>query len=499
MKVRKCAVIGGGLGGLSAAIYARSFGFEVDLYEKNDSTGGKAGTLQLGNYRFDTGPSLLTMPFVLENIFTTAGTDIKKYMTIVPLLQHCRYFFDDKTSIIAYADTEKFGCEIDNKTSDTPKALAGYLSYVKKIYELSADLFLFNDFHDPKTFLTRGSLKTLFNIKNLDSLRTVHTANSSFFTDPRNIQLFDRYATYNGSNPYMAPATLNIIPHVEYNMGSYTVKEGIFRIPQALDSLSKESGVRIITDTKVEKILTDYRKKVTGLKVCGEKIGYDAVISNIDALVTYQMLLCDTESPPAKRYARLEPSSSAIVFYWGIKGAHDILGIHNILFSGNYKEEFKIIFTHKKVPDDPTVYIYISSKFKKDDAPKNAENWFVMINTPYNSGQKWEDEVNKSRNRIFKKINKILSIDIGPKICEESICTPPDIESKTSSNRGSLYGISSNSKNAAFLRQRNLSKDYPGLYFCGGSVHPGGGIPLVLLSGKLAAQAMARRVTLDKS
>jgi phytoene desaturase len=288
----------------------------------------------------------------------------------------------------------------------------------------------------------------------------------------------------------MAPATLNIIPHVEYNMGSYIVEQGIYAISESLYKLAKEVGVRIFANHYVDSIL--YKDdKISGVAVNGQNFLYDFVVSNADASYTYKKLMNDSRTKNAKRYARLEPSSSALVFYWGINGKSR-LGVHNILFSRDYKEEFKEIFSDNTCPVDPTVYIYISSKFKKDDAPTGMENWFVMINAPYDKNQEWVLETKKSRAGIINKINKTLNLDIESKIRCELILTPPEIEKKTGSYKGSLYGISSNSRSAAFLRQSNRSKQYKGLYFCGGSVHPGGGIPLVLLSGKLAAAAIAK-------
>jgi phytoene desaturase len=487
---KKCCVIGAGLGGLSAAIEIALLGIDVDLIEQNEFAGGKAGSFTMNGFRFDTGPSLLTMPFVLESIFTDAGKDIKKYLTIKPLEKHCEYFFPGNISITAYSDIEKFSDEISKFGKDNKKRVTAYLNYCREIYELTAELFLFNDFHDFSTFKKYASLKTLLNICKIDSIRTMHKANTSFFKDVKTIQLFDRYATYNGSNPYRAPATLNIIPHVEYNMGSYIVEQGIYAISESLHKLAKEVGVRVFTKHYVDSIL--YKDgKISGVAVNGKNFLYDFVVSNADASYTYKKLMNDSKTKNAKRYARLEPSSSALVFYWGIDGI-STLGVHNIIFSEDYKKEFKEIFSDNISPDDSTVYIYISSKFKKDDAPPRMENWFVMINAPYDKNQDWVLETTKSRAGIINKINKTLNLDIESKIRCERILTPPEIEKKTGSHKGSLYGISSNSRSAAFLRQSNRSKQYKGLYFCGGSVHPGGGIPLVLLSGKLAAAAIAK-------
>ncbi len=491
MAEKKVAVIGGGLGGLAAALRLRVLGFEVDLFEKNYSIGGKANQIVQEGFRFDSGPSLLTMPFVLEELFHFSGEKLENYISLKKLEVLCKYFFPDSTIINAYSDTGKFVEEIDKNTADNKESVKKYLDYCERIYDLSAELFLFKSFSNIKTFLSRKAINTLINIRELDTNRSMHGANSHFFRDEKTIQLFDRYATYNGSNPYQTPATLNIIQHVEYNLGGYIAEEGIYSIPKAIEKAAIKKGVNIFTNSNVDKILVDGRR-IKGLVVNGEKKKYEIVVSNSDVKNTYLNLLNDEKSRGAKKYKKMEMSSSALVFYWGVKGVHDSLEIHNIIFSNNYEKEFHQLFNEKTIPDDPTIYIYISSKFNKNDAPANCENWFVMINTPYAAGQNWKAEASKIRDIIIKKVESTLKMNLSEKIITESILTPDLIEKKTSSLGGSIYGISSNNKMAAFMRQQNRSKNYKGLYFCGGSAHPGGGIPLVLLSGKLAAEQIMR-------
>jgi phytoene desaturase len=485
-------IIGAGLGGLAASIYLARAGARVTVYEKNQYPGGKAGVIREHGFRFDTGPSLLTMPFVLEDIFTHAGKKLQDYLTLQKLQILCRYFYPDGTVLNAFSDPERFAEEIDRVSKDSRHQVIRYLEYCKKIYERTADLFLFKDFRQLKDIVSLSALKTLLNIQQIDPFRTMHSANASFFTDPKVIQLFDRYATYNGSDPYRVPATLNIIQHVEYNLGGYIVKEGIHRIPAALMEVARELGVSFHFGTKVVKI----RHKqgiVTGITTGNTTTDYDCIVSNIDAGFTYTRLLDDVKCKDARRYFKQEPSSSALVFYWGIKGRTEQLETHNIFFSKNYQAEFNDIFGHRMCPDDPTVYVYVSSRFQETDAPAGHENWFVMINTPYNSGQDWPKETRRMRKIITDKLSSELQKDIDEIIVFEKTLTPVTIERETGSLFGSLYGISSNSRFAAFLRQRNASRDWKGLYFCGGSAHPGGGMPLVMLSGKITAEKIIKK------
>jgi phytoene desaturase len=491
--MKKIAVIGAGLGGLSAAARLAAKGNEVHIFEKNSYAGGKASQFYEQGFRFDTGPSLLTMPYVLNDLFNECGENPDDYISLKKLENVCRYFFNSGTIINAYSDIEKFGEEISEKTIDDEESLNDFFNYSKTIYDLTADLFLFNSPSDPKTLFNRNALRTLFNIHKIDSFRTVHQAVSSFFKDKKLIQLFDRYATYNGSNPFEAPATLNIIPYVEYFPGSYLPVGGIYSIPNALKNLAEKKGVIFHFNSIVEEIMLR-NKTVVGIKANGEEIPFDKVISNIDVNITFKNLLNDISTFESRRYKKLKPSLSGVVFYWAVDNQFPQLETHNIIFSEDYKKEFDQLTKQKIIPDEPTVYIYISSKLNPDDAPKGKENWFVMINVPYDDGQNWQEEISDARKNVIDKINKVLKINIEQNILFEKILTPKELEAKTAAYRGSIYGISSDKRTSAFLRQQNKSRTIKNLYFCGGSAHPGGGIPLVILSGKIVSDIIQSEV-----
>ena len=204
-----------------------------------------------------------------------------------------------------------------------------------------------------------------------------------------------------------------------------------------------------------------------------------------DVYNTYRNLLNEKRKIKALEQER---SSSAFIFNWGIKKVFKELDLHNIFFSNNYKEEFDYIFNKKQLYSDPTVYINITCKDLPNDSPKGCENWYVMVNSPYDNNQNWEKIKDELKSSIVKKINKILSINIEEYIVEERIVTPQDIETSTNSYKGSLYGTSSNNIYSAFLRHPNFSPKITNLYFCGGSVHPGGGIPLCIMSGKIISE-----------
>lgn len=486
---KKIAVIGGGIGGLSAAIRLAHNGYDVELFEKNNTLGGKANFIKEEGFRFDTGPSLITMPFVIEELFESVGEKMSNYFSFKNLDSLCKYFYSDGTILNAFYDKQKFYNEIESKTKDKRESLIKFYSYCSDIYKYTSDTFLFNHNISFKYLFNKSGLNALLNISKIDLFRTMNEAVCSFFTDEKLIQLFNRYATYNGSNPYLIPATFNIITHVENSIGGGYIEGGMYKLVSSLEKLAEKNGVKIHLNSPVEKI-NYHSGKIIGIKVKGEERKFDIVVSNSDVLNTYENLLQNDSFKTAKKYRELEPSTSAIVFYWGVKKSTTELDIHNILFAEDYKKEFDCLFNKKICSDDLTIYIYISSKFSKGDAPDGFENWFVMVNAPYNNGQNWSVEIKKVRENIINRMDGTFKINLKNNIAFEKTMSPEDIMKNTFSTKGSIYGISSNDKMAAFFRQTNKSKDINGLYFCGGSAHPGGGIPLVILSGKKVADSI---------
>jgi phytoene desaturase len=316
----------------------------------------------------------------------------------------------------------------------------------------------------------------------------MHESNRKFFKDDRLIQMFDRYATYNGSNPYLAPATLNLISYVENSLGGYYLTKGMYELTDALYKLASKKGVEFNFEEEIISVESG-DNKILSMKSNRNKYTFNYYISNLDALTANTRFF---DLPKTKIDDNLL-STSAMVFYWGVNGVFPELDTHNIIFAQDYKREFDNLFQRKIISDDVTIYIYVSSKFNKNDAPPNCENWFVMINTPANFGQNWEEEINKTRETIINKIESRLNIRIRDKIISERTLTPDVLESKTGSFKGSIYGFSSNTKFSAFKRQSNRSKKYKNLFYCGGSAHPGGGIPLVILSGKNVCELIGNR------
>ncbi|MGB4773997.1 MAG: FAD-dependent oxidoreductase, partial [Daejeonella sp.] len=259
---------------------------------------------------------------------------------------------------------------------------------------------------------------------------------------------------------------------------------GMFSITKSLVKLAEDLDVKFHYNTLVDEIVVE-NKKAKGVKINDTIVSGDLVISNMDVWFTYKKLL-KNQLPPA-RILKQERSSSALIFYWGIKKTFSQLDLHNVFFSEDYQQEFDHIWKKKNIYHDPTVYLNISSKYNPADAPEGFENWFTMINVPSNIGQDWDQLIAEAKANILKKLSKNLGENISSLITCEAVLDPRSIEIKTSSYQGSLYGTSSNNQFSAFLRHANFSSKIKGLYFAGGSVHPGGGIPLALLSAKIVS------------
>ena len=477
----KAAIIGSGVGGLATAIRLAAKDYKVTVFEQSDTIGGKLNELRMGEFRFDTGPSLFTMPNLVDELFAIAGEKNSNTFKYKKLENVTRYFYPNGKVLNSWSDSKRFAQEAEEVLNEPAKNIEQYLNECKELYQLTSKMFIFSPFPSWEGFKSDEAKEIGKNLKKLKAFETMHKVNSRSFVQKETIQLFNRFATYNGSNPYKAPGTLTIIPHLEHNVGAYFPEKGMYSIATSMFALAQKLGVNFELDCPVQQI--DYKSgRIRGIRANGQSDNFDIVVNNTDIFNAYPNQM--PQRKLSQFYKWQKPSSSALIFYWGVKGTYPQLDVHNILFSDNYAEEFKIL-EQKNISDDPTVYIFISSKAVPTDAPAMHENWFVMVNVPPDSGQDWNEIATRTKRNIIAKIKRELNIDIEPQIvCEETL-NPPLIEQKTGSYRGALYGISSNNRFAAFSRHPNRSKSIKGLYFVGGSVHPGGGIPLCLASAKI--------------
>ena len=484
----KAIIIGSGIAGIASAIRLVAKGYKVDVFEKNDYPGGKLTFFEENGYHFDAGPSLFTQPFNVVELFQELGENPLDHFEYSEVPIACKYFYPSGKTLKAFTDIDLLASEVSAVLGESAESIKKYLYQSSQCYENIGKLFTDYSLHKIDTFTFKKVWNALKSTKLSYLFDTLHQYNKKSFVNPETVQLFDRYATYNGSNPYTAPGMLSLIPHLEINEGTFFPRGGMISITNSLVKLAERHGVTFHYKEPIIKI-NHLENKVKSVQSSVTTYECEVLVCNMDIYYALGDLLGDQKK--SKAILQQERSSSALIFYWGINRTFKELELHNILFSANYQKEFDCLFNQKQVDEDPTIYINISSKADASLAPSSCENWFVMVNAPYHQGQDWNSLSISIKSQVIHKINKMLNVDINEHICLERILDPLQIQQKTSSHTGSLYGSSSNSKMAAFLRHPNFSK-IKGLYFVGGSVHPGGGIPLCLKSAKIVSDLIAK-------
>ena len=487
--MKRVIVCGAGIGGMVTALYLSHKGFEVEIFEKNLKPGGKMNEFVKDGYRFDTGPSLITMPYVFREFFEEIGKDIKDHFELTELDNSCRYFWDDGTVFNSYCDEKRLSEELEKVFGENERNnFFRYLNYGKIFYDLSEESFLKDEFKI-RNYLSK---KGLLNFTKFISGRSINDLSNKFFKNKKLKQLMDRFATYNGSTPYLAPQFFSIIPYVEYKFGAWYVKGGIYKIAEALEKLCKEMNVRINYGSE----LVDAEN--TGRNVSG--LLFDTRDSGIHEVTNFDILVSNftgNKKLTGDEYFENDDwSCSGFIMLLGMDKEFTGLSHHNILFSGDYEKEFIDIFEKKIPADDMTVYISITKKEEEDDSPEGCENWFIQVNAPFLKNTfEWNEEKKLSyKNKILNKIESFSKVSEGSltnhiKFCE--IFAPDDFLKTYNSEHGSIYGLSSNSLYTLMKRPKNKSARFDNLYFVGGNTHPGGGVPLCFLSAKIVSKMIS--------
>jgi phytoene desaturase len=475
---KKVVIIGAGIGGLTAACLMARNGCDVTVLEKNNQVGGKLNELHIHGFRFDTGPSLLTMPWVLDALFEYCGVQRHDYIELESLKSLCTYYFADGTKFVSYQDLKAATDEIRRIAPGDEQHYRDFLNYSKKLYDLTASTFIYHPLRQWTDLLQLPLSDAL----KIDAFTTVSNRVDKTFESAYLRQFFKRFATYNGSSPFKSPATLNVIPHVELNTGGFYIKGGMYSLAKAFRKLAEDLGAKFETGKNVEKIVVD-NGLARGVYADADFFEADIVISNSDAYETYLKLLEKNEISTFTRKITesVEPSCSGYVLLLGTNKKWDLLDHHTIFFSTNYKREFEDIFDRGQLPLDPTIYVANTSDKDVYHAPAGGSNLFVLVNAPYmqkgfdaNDQAYAEHIIGELENRGLKGLRESIVV--------REVITPQDFYEHYRSNRGSIYGTSSNNAFAAFMRPRNRSKSIKNLWLTGGSTHPGGGIPLCIIS-----------------
>ncbi|MEO0453782.1 MAG: phytoene desaturase family protein [Verrucomicrobiota bacterium] len=474
----KAYVVGGGIGGLATALRLAHSGRQVTLFEKNEQLGGKAGRFEKDGYRWDTGPSLFTLPDILGDLFTACGEKMKDHLTIKELDPICRYFWRDGTVIDEGGDFFK-----------RPE-VADFLDYASGIYQLSGDAYLN---YPPNQFwkaFKPGNWPKLRHLPKICTFAKLAEEVDRCFLDPHLRQLFKRFATYNGSSPYLTPSTFNIIPYIQEEFGGWYPVGGVYEIILSLQNLCQKAGVEIKTNTQVTAITRDTLSTESGSHAASYFHEDYPVVINMDATTAYEkMIQIPGADSLARHYAKPERSLSGYVMMLGIDREFPQLSHHNIYFSDDYENEFDDIFKRVQCPTDPTIYVNITSKTDRRDAPPGCENWFVLINVPAEVDQiDWSVEGPRLEDKVIDLLEARGCENLRSHIRVRESISPADFQNRHLSNHGSLYGWASHSIRTSVLRPPLQSPLHNNLWFVGGTTHPGGGIPLVLLSAKMVTE-----------
>lgn len=480
-KVKKVIVIGSGLGGISAAISLAQEGYPVAIYEKNEKIGGKLNILKEQGYTFDLGPSILTLPHIFERLFERSQRKLADYILIRPLRPHWRNFFNDGTTIDLYPEADRMAEEA-RKAGESPEAIQRFLEYSGRLYDL-ADRGYFQHGLDNASDFRR--FYGLWDFLKFDIFRTMHGGAARFLHTKYFRDIFDYFIKYVGSSAYRAPAFMNCLPTIQFRYDLWYVDGGLYGIAQGLGQLMSELGIEIHLNSEV----TEIRKgsgHVTGISVKnGDFHPADIVVSNMEVIPAYKNLL-EEDASFLRTLEKFEPACSGLVLDLGLDTTYPQLAHHNFFFSGNQRRHFHTVFKKHQLPEDPTIYLVAASKTDSTVAPPGCDCLKILPHIPYidNAHPLTRADYLTFKERIIDKLERMGLKDLRKHIVFEHVWTPLDIQEQYYSNKGSIYGVVSDRfKNFAFKAPKQSSL-YPNLFFVGGSVNPGGGMPMVVLCGQ---------------
>lgn len=503
-------VIGGGLAGLSAACVLGARGHRVTLIDKNDWVGGKAAVHESDGYRFDMGPTILTLPSVLKRIFAEAGEDVADHVEMLELDPQWRCFFegsgesgaiDQENSVLdLVSNTEAMMQNIDrfteDKQSESSRGYARFMKMSEQLDGVSERFFFWRSVGGLRDTMDVGGAFSAAVLKDVLSLRmgrSVASVVRSHVPDERVAQMMDHFTQYVGSSPYQSPAVLCSIAHMQTNEGIWYPVGGTRSVPVALAALAQRVGVEIRTGTDAMKIETQ-AGAVTGVTTAsGETIACDAVVSNCDAVRTYRELLAGTEeSAKFEKKSNYEPACSGVVLYLGLNRRYEHLLHHNFVFSKDPEAEFDAIYKKGEPAPDPSAYVCAPAVSEPGVAPEGGEALYILVHTPYlRPGHDWKEMLPKYREVILDKLERTAGLTgIRDAIVHESALTPEGIHHRYRVLNGAIYGLASHGKYLGAFKPANRRKDIKGLYLAGGAAHPGPGMPMVMMSGWIAADSL---------
>jgi diapolycopene oxygenase len=489
-------VIGGGLGGLAAACTLAARGHRVVLFERSQHLGGKAAVLEEGGFRFDMGPTILTLPSVLARIFSEAGRQLDDELDLIALDPQWRSFFSDGTTLDLVANIPQMAAALRDYAGErTAQGYQRLLDLSAKMHEVSKKYFFWRpvggivDTFDAGTTFSFDVLKDLLALK---SGATVAGTIRRRVPDARVAQMLDHFTQYVGSSPEASPAVLCGIAHMQTSEGIWYPRGGTRAVPRALERLAGELGVDVRLGQGVKRIMHDAGRACGVETDDGEQVSLSAVVSNADSVRTHRELIGGQAAWPFERRRRYEPACSGVVLYLGLRERYEHLLHHNFVFSADPHEEFDSIYRRGEPAPDPTCYVCAPARTEPAVAPAGGEALYVLVHTPYlRSHHDWRQMLPAYRQVIVDKLARTAGLeDLDERIVVERTLTPRDIHDRYHVLQGAIYGLASHGRWLGAFKPSNRSPDLRGLYLAGGAAHPGPGMPMVLMSGWIAANAL---------
>lgn len=491
---RRVAVVGGGLGALASAVTLAARGHDVTLFERNRWLGGKAAQLTADGFRFDMGPTILIMPSVLEKVFAEAGVEMADRLDLVPLDPQWRCFYEDGSLLDLVQDE---GAMVERLERFAPGSGDGYGEFMeisRRLHEISERYFLWRSVGSiGDTFDLGDSLRwsVLSDLAALRMGRTVAGTVRGAVKDPRVAQMVDHFTQYVGSSPDSSPAVLCGIAHMQTGEGVWYPMGGTRAIPEALETLARELGVEIRTGLGVRRIVVEGGRVRGVVTDDGARRPFAAVVSGADAVRTHRELVA---GEVGERWQRrdFEPACSGVVLYLGLDRRYDHLLHHDFVFSRDPEEEFDHIYRRGEPAPDPTCYLCAPAATDPAVAPAGGEALYVLVHTPYlRPGQDWSRILPGYRRVILDKLKRTAGLeDIEQRIVYQAALTPQEIHDRYGVLDGAIYGLASHGRFTGAFKPANRSREVEGLYLAGGAAHPGPGMPMVLMSGWIAADAL---------
>jgi phytoene desaturase len=491
----RVAVIGSGLAGLSAAATLAARGHHVDVFEKNPWLGGKAAQLREQGFRFDMGPTILIMPSVFRKIFAEAGRKLEDYLDMVELDPQWRCFFDDGSVLDLRKDLEVMASTLDKWTPGMGSRYREFMAKSEELHGISDRFFFWRSVGSIGDVLRNSGPLNMAMLRDLTRMKlgaTVSGAIHGYIREPRVAQMLEHFVQYVGSSPEASPAILCSIGHMQTSEGIWYPRGGTRAVPEALIKLGTELGVHCHPNADVARILVRNGRAIGIGMTDGRHLAFDAVVSNCDSVRTYDELIGGDAASQFHHERTYEPACSGVVLYLGLNKRYEHLAHHDFVFSRDPHEEFHAIYDLGQPAPDPTCYLAATAATDPTSAPERGEALYVLVHTPYlRRGQDWSKMFPAYRQVILDKLKRTAGLtDIEDRIVFESALTPQDIHDRYRVLNGAIYGISSHGRFLGAFKPANRSSVVPGLYLAGGAAHPGPGMPMVMMSGWIAADSL---------